>query len=211
MTQSPNHTMLLYLIRHGRSTWNAEDRMQGQADPPLDELGREQARALGQRLQADTFDVIYASPLVRARLTAEIAFPGAPLRFDDRLMERHLGEWTGLTWDEIVARHLDRGGVGGEADWRVVGPPGGEGQAALVARAATVLDEIRAAHPAGQVAVVSHGGLLSAGLTHLLGIPPEQPVGFSFPNTAIARVSLKEGLVRVLGLDASHLENSKPH
>ena len=195
---------LLYLIRHGRSLWNAQNRMQGQADPPLDDTGREQARALAERLKGETFNAIYCSPLLRAKETAEIVFTahGLPIQFDDCLMERHLGEWTGLTWEEIQARHLDRGG---QADWRMVGPPGGEGQAALVARAAAVLDEILAAQPEGQVAVVSHGGLLSAGLTHLLGVPPDRPIGFSFANGAVARVSVKDGMVRVLGLDDHHL------
>ena len=77
--------------------------MQGQADPPLDELGREQARALADHLRHETFHAIYSSPLARARETAEIiAAPhGLPVRYDDRLKERHLGEWTGLTGDEI--------------------------------------------------------------------------------------------------------------
>ena len=196
---------LLYLIRHGRSVWNAENRMQGQADPPLDDVGREQARALAERLKGETFNAIYSSPLLRAKETTEIAFAShtlrGPIKFDDRLMERHLGEWTGLTWDEIEGRYP----ASGHGQWRIVGPPGGEGQAALVARAAAVFEAIRAAQPAGPVAVVSHGGLLSAGLVYFLGAPPDKYISFSFPNTGLARVMVRDGHVRVLGLDDHHL------
>src|SRR6188768_2423955 len=93
----------LYLIRHGRTTWNDEGRMQGWADPPLDGVGRQQAQALAARLV------------------------GA--RFDARLRERNIGDWTGLTFEEARARDPQRF----EADWRRMGPPGGENQADLAA------------------------------------------------------------------------------
>ena len=189
---------LLYLIRHARSTWNAEGRMQGQADPPLDALGREQARALADHLRHETFHAIYSSPLARARETAEIiAAPhGLPVRYDDRLKERHLGEWTGLTGDEVNDRYPERA----DGNWRVVGPPGGENQDALTARAAAVFADLLAAHPEETIAVVSHGGLLTAYPGHLLGVPLERHVIFSFPNAAVARVKVQNGRVYVLSL-----------
>ena len=189
---------LLYLIRHARSTWNAEGRMQGQADPPLDETGREQARALADHLQHETFRVIYSSPLIRARQTAEmISAPhGLPITFDDRLKERHLGEWTGLTGDEVNLRYPERA----DGNWRVAGPPGGENQDVLTARAAAVFADILAAHPDETLAVVSHGGLLTATMGHLLGVPRERHVIFSFPNAAVARVKVQANRTIVLSL-----------
>ena len=196
---------LLYLIRHGRSEWNANGRVQGQADPPLDEIGREQAHALAAHLRGTTFAAIYASPLLRARATAEAiaAHHACPLSFDVRLMERHMGEWTGLTGDDINAHY---GHSAQHPDWRVAGPPGGEGQAALIARMAAVMDEILAAHPEGTVAVVGHGGALNAYLRHTLGVPMEKHVSISFENSAYARVQITEGRVRVLSVgEARHL------
>jgi broad specificity phosphatase PhoE len=190
---------LLYLIRHARSTWNTAGRMQGHADPPLDELGQQQARALAEFLQAETFHAVYASPLLRARATAEaLARPRQlPVRLDDRLMERNLGEWTGLTGEEARERYP---GHFGHA-WRTHGPPGGENQAALTTRAAAALADILAAHPQEKVAVVSHGGTLSAYLAHVLGIPLEHPhVSFEFDNTAFARLLVTGERVRLLGL-----------
>lgn len=63
----------LILVRHGQSTWNAQGRIQGWADPPLDDTGQEQARRLAQRLAAEehTISALYSSPLLRARQTAE--------------------------------------------------------------------------------------------------------------------------------------------
>jgi broad specificity phosphatase PhoE len=200
----------LYLIRHGRTAWNNDDRLQGWADEPLDAVGRAQAAALAAWLQAITFDAIYSSPLRRARATAEtLAQPHSlPLTLDDRLRERNVGEWTGLTLDEARAQAPGRF----DADWRQEGAPGGEAQATLTARVAAAFEDILAAHPAGTVAVVSHGGALSAVLAHFLGIPPSRAISFSFHNTASARLSIKvDGdsgpLVRLISLgDNRHLE-----
>ena len=194
---------LLYLIRHARSTWNAEGRMQGHADPPLDDLGREQARALAGRLAAETFHALYSSPLSRARETAEIvAAPHALLvRFDDRLKERNLGEWTGWKGSEVDEWAAARP----DYNWRLHGPPGGESRAEITARAAAAFADVLAAHPEQTVAVVSHGGLLSAYLAHLLGALPDKPVSFALANTGVARIQIYDGHVRLLGLDDYHL------
>lgn len=203
----------LYLIRHARTAWNNEDRLQGWADEPLDLVGRQQAQALAERLSANHFHAIYTSPLRRALETAAIlAQPhGLPVALDDRLRERDVGEWTGLTFDDARARWPDRF----EGDWRIQGAPGGEAQAALTARVAATFEDIVAAHPAGTVAVVSHGGALSAVLAHFLGIPPSRAVSFSFHNTAFARLSVKldgDGgrIVRLISLgDDRHLGRTK--
>jgi len=195
----------LYLIRHGRSLWNAEGRIQGQADPPLDDLGRKQAHALAARLCSENLQMVYSSPLLRARETAEIlcAAGGWPLKLDGRLKERHTGEWTGLSGSEVDARKAANPAY----DWRGLGPPGGESPAALTARVAAGVDEIVAAHPEQKVAVVSHGGALNAYLRHVLGIAPDYPVHFRFGNAGWARLSLKDGHVRLLSLgDERHVE-----
>jgi broad specificity phosphatase PhoE len=194
---------LLHLIRHARSTWNTEGRLQGQADPPLDATGQQQVLALADFLKDEPFQAIYSSPLRRARLTADALAAGRnlPVQLDARLMERHLGDWTGLNGEDaraqIAAFHEKNQG----GDWRVLGPPGGESEAALMTRAAGALSDIIAAHPEGQVAVVSHGGTLRAYLLFLFGLPPEsQRISFSFENTSFARVRVLDGHVRLIGL-----------
>ncbi len=195
----------LYLIRHGRSLWNAEGRIQGQADSPLDDLGRKQAHALAARLRFESIQVVYSSPLLRARETAEIlcAARGWPLKVDGRLMERHAGDWTGLSGSEVEACKA----ADPAYNWRVLGPPGGESAAALTARLAEVVGEIVSAHADQKVAVVGHGGALNAYLRHALGIAPDYPVHFRFGNAGWARLALKDGHVRLLALgDERHVE-----
>jgi 2,3-bisphosphoglycerate-dependent phosphoglycerate mutase len=96
----------LLLIRHGGSTWNREGRVQGWLDPPLSERGVQQAALLSERLRAQHIDALYASPLRRARATAQAVadLKGLPLRVDDRLREHRLGGIQGLTPDEIASK-----------------------------------------------------------------------------------------------------------
>ena len=156
----------LFLVRHGQSTWNANGRWQGRADPPLSELGERQAedvvsvlhRRFGSNLPVSR---IWASPLMRAHQTAAIIGRGLglDLDFDARLQEVDAGEWTGLTRDEI------------DADWpgyltEYRRPPGFETHDDLVARALEVLGEI-AAESTGMVLIVTHGGVIGAVERHL--------------------------------------------
>ena len=96
------------LLRHGESIGNAQSRWQGQSDYPLTERGRAQARALAERWQAENvkFDLVIASPLVRARETAEIISQAlnAQLEIDPIWMERDIGEMEGLTAEEVRQR-----------------------------------------------------------------------------------------------------------
>src|SRR4249919_1885580 len=92
------------LARHGQSEWNSAGRWQGQADPPLSALGRKQAIHAAERIGA--VDAIIASDLQRAAETAFIiaeAIGVGPVITEPQLRERNVGEWSGLTRDEIEA------------------------------------------------------------------------------------------------------------
>ena len=202
----------LYLIRHGRTAWNNADRLQGWADEPLDAVGQAQAAALAEYLRGTAFSAIYSSPLLRASQTAAAVAGVHRLRvnLDPRLRERNVGEWTGLTIEQARAQAPEQFDA---ADWRQAGAPGGDSQAALTERMAAAFEDILAVHPESLVAVVSHGGALSAVLAHLLGIPPARAVSFSFHNTAVARLSVRPAgaggrVVRLLSLgDDRRLEH----
>ena len=86
-----------YFLRHGETTWNAAGRTQGQLDAPLSERGRQQALAAAEALKGEPIDSIIASPLSRARDTAEAAADalGLSVTFDEELMEFHAGDWQG--------------------------------------------------------------------------------------------------------------------
>lgn len=164
----------LLLLRHGQSEWNAAGRWQGQADPPLSDLGREQAFAAAQKL--GTVDAIVASDLQRAVHTAQILsgqLGVGPVAIEPRLRERDAGEWSGLTTVEIEQQFpgfLERGDR----------PPGFEPDEALLARTHEALTAIEAEYHGGEVIVVAHGGLVYAlEREHLPHAPPERLANLS--------------------------------
>jgi probable phosphoglycerate mutase len=159
----PRGSTRVLLLRHGQSTWNAERRWQGQADPALSELGAAQARSAAATLDPAT--TVRASDLARARRTAELLTPdGAAVRVDARLRERHVGAWTGLTQDEI-----ERSYPGWLADGRR--PEDWEDDEAVRARAWPALGAAAAAAADAPVVVVSHGGLIRAVVSGLGAAP----------------------------------------
>jgi broad specificity phosphatase PhoE len=159
---TPDH---LILVRHGESTWNAEERLQGQLDPPLSERGRTQARALAPVLEKVPDDRIVCSDLSRARETAEL-LGIRPARLDPRWREIDVGEWAGRPAAEIDAA------PGGLTNWRG-GPraaPDGEPWADFTARIAAAVDELVAA--GGPWLVICHGGCIRVAVAHVTGADP---------------------------------------
>ncbi|HEX6419574.1 MAG TPA: histidine phosphatase family protein [Acidimicrobiales bacterium] len=161
----PRDATRILLVRHGQSEWNATGRWQGQADPPLSDLGRLQAREAAHAVGA--VDAVWSSDLQRAVATATIvaeAIGVGPVVVDPDLRERDAGEFSGLTRPEIEQRfpgYL-------AADRR---PPGWEPDDRLLTRALRALHRIAEAVRGGDVLAVTHGGLVytleaSHGLPH---------------------------------------------
>jgi broad specificity phosphatase PhoE len=142
----------ILLARHGETDWNREGRWQGWADPPLNETGRAQARALAEQLQETPFDAVYSSDLRRAHETAEIvAAPhGVPVVTDPGLREIDVGTWSGLTQTEIELRFPD-----GER-------PDGETREQHLERVLEAAERIARANPEGRILLVTHGGTMRA-------------------------------------------------
>ena len=137
-------TTLLH-VRHGETDWNAEGRLQGHTDRPLNEHGRRQANELAERLADEGADALYASDLARARETAEIlgARLGLPVLIDADLREKNWGNWEGLTGDERIHVEFE-----------------GESTADHRERVLRAIERIAARHPGKRVVVVTHGGSL---------------------------------------------------
>jgi probable phosphoglycerate mutase len=180
--------MLLYLIRHGESLYNAEGRIQGQSDVALSPLGLRQAGAIADALAEEQIDAVFASPLRRAMQTAEpiAARLGLSIRADDRLKEIHAGIFQGLLWAEIEAKFPDAA-----RPWREQHPdfviPGGESRRSLMVRGLAAFESIRE-RPFRRVVVVSHGGILAAALKAVLRIPAEVNP-FSLYNASISKLA----------------------
>ena len=153
--------MTLLYLRHGQTDWNARNLVQGRTDIPLNERGREQARAQAEALTTHRppVEIIYASPMKRARETAEIIQQALdmPLRFDDRLVEMSFGKLEGIDRTLLIG-----GGIVGH--WAALGEEeflrqGAETFLALYERVGDFLDDLFARHAGQCVLVVAHGGV----------------------------------------------------
>ncbi len=176
-------TTRVLLVRHGQSEWNADGRWQGQADPPLTDLGRHQALHASRSL--GVVDAIVSSDLQRAAETAAIISSElgvGPVVLDPDLRERHAGEWQGLTraeierdWPGYLGPPPPIEGTPGarpvrQEDGPRRRPPGWEPDDALVERAVAALVRIYQLAPEGEALAITHGGLVYA-LEGMLGQP----------------------------------------
>jgi broad specificity phosphatase PhoE len=146
----------ILLVRHGQSEWNALGRWQGQADPPLSDVGRRQAFTAAARV--GSVDVIVSSDLQRALHTARIISEQigvGPVVVEPLFRERDAGEWSGLTRDEIDA------GWPGYLDEHKR-PAGYEPDESLLGRTHDALANVERDYAGAEVLVVAHGGLVYA-------------------------------------------------
>ena len=138
---------LVYLARHGQTPLNESGVLRGLADPPLDQTGRDQARRLGAALGPLGLSAVIASPLLRAKQTAQPVAERAGLKVatDQCLVDRDYGQWTGTSRDAVVAQwgSVDRA-------------PGVEPRSAVADRAVKGLTDIARRCLGGTVTVVSH-------------------------------------------------------
>ena len=147
----------LILIRHGQTDWNATGRWQGQADPPLNGVGRVQARRTALELEAQRIDSLISSDLRRARDTAQIiaALLDLEVTLEPRLREVYLGDWQGLYSDDIRARWPEE-----MRRWieepLAARPPNGESIRELADRVLAAVNDIAARYSGRRVGIVAH-------------------------------------------------------
>jgi broad specificity phosphatase PhoE len=188
----------ILLARHGETDWNREKRWQGLADHSLNARGREQARALAEKLQAVPFSAVYASDLRRAHETALIVaerkgLAVTPMR---ELREIDVGSWTGLSYDEVKERFRDaykqvrtRTGRGWE---------GGETYGEMGRRVLEAMRWIAGAHPGEAVLVVTHSGPIRAVRAHALGLDyaTDRKAAPTVDRVELSAVTVADGVFR---------------
>src|SRR4051794_38365492 len=166
----------LVLVRHGQSTYNAQGLLQGQADPPLSELGRREAERLRSALPPFPPERVITSDLQRASETAALlGYPGA--RRDSRWREIDLAEWAGRPVAEFPAEVSWRGGS--------LSAPGGETWEDLLMRVGGAVDELVATGESWLV--ICHGGAVRAALTHVTGAAPLHVGGPANASVTVVR------------------------
>ena len=198
---------LLCIVRHGETAWNAEGRVQGQLDVPLNEVGLAQARAVAAALQGEQFAAIYSSDLQRVTQTAEpiARILGLPVQLDPRLRERHYGMFQTLTYADVKILHPEDyarfKAKDLDYDFR-----SGESLKAFFARSIECLGEIARRHPGEEVLVFTHGGVLDMAYRHAMGLGLSLPRDFEVPNAAINWLEIGAAQWRVVGwADCDHL------
>lgn len=202
-----------YLIRHGQTFWNQENRMQGQHETDLTPLGEMQAVALGKRLKDVTFDKVYSSPLRRCVKTTQLILGGRkiPVTYDDALKEILMGDWQGILIDELKEKFPE------ETDLFWNHPekyqrPTCETYEEVRKRAGKFMEETAAENPGKNILVVTHGALLKTLYTYFKYQPIAEIAHAKHPlSTAIAIVEKRDGIWNVMSWnDTEHLEGLDP-
>lgn len=186
--------MFIYLARHGETEWNALGRLQGTTDVPLNETGREQARALGEKMRGADIVSVTTSDLIRALQTGEEAAKvlgiTEPITIDPELQERSFGIFEGLTRVDLETHHAEAW-----AAWRMsqIAPPGAEQTELVVARMERALRRIVTRNAPGNVLVVSHGAAMRLVMNELTGTQVA-----IIPNGAVYRIGLTDHVWSVI-------------
>lgn len=186
----------VFFVRHGLTDWNAEGRLQGQAETELSEIGRMQADRNGRLLSElipdpESFDFV-ASPMRRTRETMErvraaMGLPPQEYRTDPRLMELHFGDWQGSTLAELEARAPGSTEPRVRDKWRFM-PPGAEAESyeMLSHRVAPWLLELQR-----PTVCVTHGGIVRCVFHLVEGMPGEQAAAMLVPQDQL--LELRDG------------------
>ncbi len=192
----------LLVLRHGQTAWNAEQRIQGQLDIGLNDVGRWQAAQLGRALADERLDAIYSSDLQRALATAQAlsATTGTPVTTDTALRERSFGSFQGETYAEIAARLPD------DAErWRKrepgFSPGGGESLTVFSARVLAAVRRLAAPHAGAQIAIVAHGGVLDCLYRAATGVALDAPRSWQLGNASINRLLFTGDRFTLVGWD----------
>lgn len=196
----------IIFIRPGETDWNLHDRWQGWVAAPLNAHGRKQALALAGFLRNIGVGAIYSSDLRRAAETAAAIAErlGSATIFDARLRERRIGEWQGLTLEEVAAWYPEAYQQW-QADPEHYVIPGGESIAQVKARMRAAFDDIVAQDAAETVGVVSHTVTIRALLDSL--IPNYDPREIRLGNTAVSTILREgDGWKLIVSNDVMHLE-----
>jgi probable phosphoglycerate mutase len=185
---------LFIVIRHGETAWNAQGRIQGHLDSPLNEEGLAQALLVGERVGAEPFDHLYCSDLGRALQTAQPIADrtGKQPSVTDRLRERSLGIFQGLTGAECERAHPEhyRRFHARDPDHAM---PGGESIRELYRRVSSFFEELATRHAGQRVVAVTHGGVLDALYRHVTSTPLERPRDFPIYNASLNWVRRDSG------------------
>lgn len=204
-------TTRLCIVRHGETAWNAEHRVQGQLDIPLNSIGLAQALAVSEVLGREKFDAIYSSDLSRARQTADptVSLLAGKILQDRELRERHYGIFERLTYAEVKVRFPEDYARFDARDPEYAFRTG-ERLKDFSDRSIAVLSRIAKQHAGQQVLIFTHGGVLDMLYRHIKGLSLGAERDFGIPNAGLNRIEITpEGWKIRAWADVAHLESAR--
>ena len=197
-------------VRHGETAWNVENRIQGQLDVPLNELGHWQAQQLALAMSGESIDAIYTSDLRRTIETAAPVAQACKLTCvtDPGLRERGFGVFEGLTFTEIEERWPEQ-----SARWRRrepdFGAEGGETLNEFYSRSVATATRLATAHLGQTIMIVTHGGVLDCLYRAASRVALDAPRSWQIGNASVNRLLFTpQGFTLVGWSDNHHLEGA---
>jgi probable phosphoglycerate mutase len=200
------------LVRHGETDWNAERRLQGHIDVPLNATGLAQARATAANLAEHGFIAVYTSDLQRARQTAAEAARALDLepQPEPRLRERRYGKFEGLTYAEAKSRYPEGYQRFHERDPSYAFGEEGESLEDFAARIRAALETLAERHAGEQILVVTHGGVLDIAHRLTSGKSISCARDFDIPNAALNWIEYTgEGWRLLAWAEQAHLTDAR--
>lgn len=205
-------TLRLFVIRHGETAWSRERRFAGSRDVPLVEEGLRQCEAVARALAGSVVGAVYASPLARARASAEvIARPHRlAVQIEPAFREMAFGDWEGLTREEVASRFPET-----YAQWRsaphVLRVAGAETLAQVAARVRSGVQELLAAHEGQTVALVSHAIVTRLIVLDALGLGHDRLWTVDATPAGITEIEYEPGWATVHRMNTlAHLDAVAP-
>jgi broad specificity phosphatase PhoE len=198
-----------YLVRHGRTELNRDNRVQGHSQTLLDKEGLSQAGKLRDRLAEETFTAAFSSDLARAQQTAQTILGNRKitLTVSPDLREFDYGLWNNLTLAELRDKYSDEMSRMMDSNSNFA-PPNGESLIQLLERTSRFVNQVRGQVPEGNLLVVCHGGSLRGLAVHLLGLPIDKFWSLQVDLASLSIVDVYPNRsVLVLFNDISHLRN----
>jgi broad specificity phosphatase PhoE len=184
-------TTRVFLIRHGVCDTKANGEIYGQLDPPLTEDGVKHSDRLVYQLRSLALRTIYSSDLARARYMSDqlVRLFGAARLKEERLRERHYGDWQGKNWADIPEAEI----AAYKAD-NSIAPPGGESMAQVGERVFPLMEEIVRRHIGEEIVVVTHSGVIRAIVGRALGLPAAKLFSFQVKHCSVTVIDYRDAI-----------------
>jgi len=202
----------LFAVRHGETAWSRERRFAGALDVPLAQEGLRQCEAVAAALGGKPVAAVYASPLERARASAEVIAKPHRLEvgIEPDFREMAFGEWEGLTRDDVAARFPEAYERWRTAPHRLV-LPGGERLTDVALRVKNAVDKLLGTHAGETVVLVSHAVVLRLIVLRALGLGPERLWTVDASPAGITEIEYEPGWATIHRMNTlSHLEPVAP-